>query len=134
MGTETILLVEDEDALRTLTRELLQSLGYTIIEARHGAEALELSAHRPGRIDLVVTDLVMPEMSGEQLAARLGDARPETRVLFISGYTQEGVHRQGLTQAAFLQKPFTSETLGRRVRQILDAPGPRELPFGREEQ
>ncbi|OFV88040.1 MAG: hypothetical protein A2V74_07105 [Acidobacteria bacterium RBG_16_70_10] len=123
-GTETILLVEDEEALRTLTRELLESLGYTVLEARHGVEALELSARLESRIDLLVTDVVMPEMSGQELAARLGDARPEMQVLFVSGYTEDGVTRHGLPagRVAFLQKPFTSEALARRIRRLLDGP------------
>jgi PAS domain S-box-containing protein len=135
-GTETILLVEDEEALRTLTRELLESLGYTVLTARHGAEALEVSARHQGRIDLVVTDLVMPELSGEQLAARLGSARPESRVLFVSGYTEDGIHQQGVVRGAggFLQKPFTSETMGRKIRQVLDDPGRPQSPPSREEE
>ena len=93
-GTETILLVEDEEALRALARELLESLGYTVLDARHGAEALELSAAHVGRIDLLMTDQVMPHIDGQELATRLAAARPETRVLFVSGYAEDDTTRE----------------------------------------
>jgi len=123
-GTETILLVEDEETLRTLTREVLEALGYTVLEARHGVEALELSEGRQGRIDLLLTDVVMPHMSGRELAERLLASRPETRALFISGYTDDAAVRHRLVESplAFLQKPFTADALARKVRGVLDAP------------
>jgi CheY-like chemotaxis protein len=123
-GTETVLLVEDEEALRTLAREVLESLGYTVLPARHGPEALELGAGYAGTIHLLLTDVVMPHMSGRELGERLSAERPGLKVLFVSGYTDDVVMREGLVEAqvAFLQKPFASKDLARKVRQALDAP------------
>ena len=123
-GTETILLVEDEAALRALTLELLESLGYTVLEARYSAEALETSARYEGTIDLVLTDVVMPGIGGPELAARIAEARPETRVLFVSGYAEDEEIRRRLADAhvGFLQKPFTFEELARELRRLLDGP------------
>ncbi len=123
-GTETILLVEDEEALRALARELLESLGYAVLDARHGAEALELSAAHGGRIDLLMTDLVMPHIDGQELATRLTAARPETRVLFVSGYAEDGAIREKLAtrRVAFLQKPYSAAALGTSIRRLLDRP------------
>jgi PAS domain S-box-containing protein len=123
-GTETILLVEDEDALRALAQELLESLGYVILEARHGAEALELNAAHGGRIDLLMTDLVMPHIDGQELATRLAAGRPETRILFVSGYAEDAAIRQKLptTRVAFLQKPYSLAALGTSIRNLLDRP------------
>ena len=122
-GTETVLLVEDEDAVRTLSRIVLQSSGYRVLEARDGQEAVWVAQQHPGPIDILVTDLVMPRMSGRQLADLLAQARPHTRVLFMSGYTDEAVTRHGVLEAgaAFLQKPFSPIGLARKVREVLDA-------------
>ena len=122
-GTETILLVEDEEALRALARELLEALGYTVLEARHGAEALERSASHTGRIDLLMTDLVMPIIDGRELATRIAAGRPEARVLFVSGYAGDDETREKLaaTRVAFLQKPFTAAALGTGIRRLLDS-------------
>jgi two-component system cell cycle sensor histidine kinase/response regulator CckA len=120
-GTETILLVEDEEALRALARELLESLGYTVLEARHEGEALELSASHAGAIDLLMTDLVMPSVEGRELARRIAAAHPETRVLFVSGYSREGEPVAALpARHAFLQKPYTAAALGTSIRRLLD--------------
>jgi two-component system cell cycle sensor histidine kinase/response regulator CckA len=124
-GSETILLVEDQDAVRELAREILMSCGYTVLEAEHGPRAIVLSDQYPGTIDLLVTDTVMPEMDGVELAKRLQESRPEMKRLFMSGYTENSVIHQ-VTPAAgrhFLQKPFTLEALARKVRTVLDAEG-----------
>jgi PAS domain S-box-containing protein len=122
-GAETVLLVEDEDAVRTLSRLILESNGYTVLEARDGQEGVWVGQQHPGPIHLLVTDLVMPRMSGRQLADRLTQARPHMRVLFISGYTDEAAMRQGVLEPDldFLQKPFSPISLARKVREVLDA-------------
>jgi two-component system cell cycle sensor histidine kinase/response regulator CckA len=121
-GTETILLVEDEEALRALARELLASLGYTVLEARHGEEALQLSRSSVRPIHLLVTDLVMPQVDGRELAARIAAERPETRVLFVSGYAESTDPRSTLraSHVAFLQKPYTAAALATSIRRLLD--------------
>jgi PAS domain S-box-containing protein len=120
-GTETVLLVEDEGALRELVSECLESLGYTILDARHGAEALKVCERHDGPIHLLITDVVMPGMSGRELAAQLLSTRPRTRVLYMSGYTDDAVVLHGVLaeDVAFLQKPFTELTLARKVREVL---------------
>lgn len=122
-GHETVLLVEDEDVVRRLARDILQRQGYHVLEAACGADALTLVEQYPGRIDLMVTDVVMPRMSGPELADQLAPKRPGTRVLYLSGYTDHalldrGALRQGVS---FVQKPFTADGLTREVRQVLDA-------------
>ena len=121
-GTETVLVTEDEAQMRLLLRRCLASRGYTVLEASHGGEALEVVARHHGPIDLLVTDVVMPHMSGKELAQRLQADRPELRVLFISGYSDEAIERHGVLApgAAFLQKPLHPDVLARTVRQILD--------------
>jgi signal transduction histidine kinase/CheY-like chemotaxis protein len=121
-GTETILLVEDADPVRALAREVLQRSGYTILEARHGLEALVVAEQFKGKIDLLVTDVVMPQMGGPELAKLLRDARPGTKVLYLSGYTDDAVFRHGLLEGetAFVQKPFAMAVLARKVREVLD--------------
>jgi len=122
-GTETVLLVEDEEAVRSLSRLVLQSSGYTVLEARDGQEAVWVAQQHQGPIHILVTDLVMPRMSGRQLADLFAQARPNVRVLFISGHTDEAVlHHEVLeASAAFLQKPFTAMGLVHKVREVLDA-------------
>ena len=123
-GHETILLVEDEEAVRRLSRSVLVARGYTVLEAVSGEEALEAARAHPGRIHLLLTDLVMPKVGGRELATRLAATRPETKALFVSGYTDEAIAQHGALEPgiAFLQKPFTPLALARKVREVLDAP------------
>jgi two-component system cell cycle sensor histidine kinase/response regulator CckA len=122
-GTETILLAEDEDAIRNVARRILERAGYTVLMAKNGAEAGAVSEKYEGAIHLLVTDMVMPVMNGTQLAERLRAQRPDVRVLYLSGYTDSTVARQGLLDntAHFLQKPFSAESLARKIRDVLDA-------------
>jgi two-component system cell cycle sensor histidine kinase/response regulator CckA len=121
-GSETILLVEDEASLCELVRECLEASGYKVLEASHGTAALDVGERHQGRIDLLMTDVVMPGMSGRELAERLRASRPEIRTLYMSGYTDNAVVRHGVLaeDVAFLQKPFTVAELARRVREVLD--------------
>jgi len=123
-GSETILLVEDEDGVRTLIKQLLQRQGYVVIETRHGGEAMvECERHR-SPIHLLLTDVVLTQMNGRELAQKLLPMRPEMRVLFMSGYSEEAIAHHGVLNPGteFLQKPFTTEALIRKVREMLDAP------------
>jgi PAS domain S-box-containing protein len=124
-GSETILLVEDEDQVRALARNILRRSGYQVIDARNADEALLLCERFSGHIHLLATDLVMPKMSGRELAEKLAPVRPDMRVLFMSGYTDDVVVRDGSLElgVAFLQKPITPETLTRKVREVLDSAG-----------
>ena len=121
VGIETILLVEDEPAVRNLSRRVLEERGYRVLEASSGKEALERIRGEEGRIHLLLTDLVMPEMGGTELASRLEVEDPTMRVLFMSGYTDDAVVRNGLLGSgrAFLQKPFTPAMLVRKIRDVL---------------
>jgi two-component system, cell cycle sensor histidine kinase and response regulator CckA len=121
-GDETILLVEDEVAVRWLARRILQKYGYTVLEAAQGAEAIELAEAHPGAIHLLVSDVVMPGIHGRQLAERIATLRPGIKTLFLSGYADGAVVRHGIlaSEAAFLQKPFTLTVLVRKVRDTLD--------------
>ncbi len=125
-GDETILLAEDEDLVRGMTRDMLEMCGYTVIEAADGVDALSVCERHDGPVHLLLTDVVMPRMGGRELADRVAAARPETRVLFISGYTDNAIVHRGVLEpgVAFLQKPFTPEALAQRVRGLLDAPRP----------
>ena len=118
-GAETILLAEDEDAVRKLVLEVLSQRGYTVLQASEPEEALQLSLRHPGKIDLLLTDVVMPQMSGRELADRLAPSRSDMKVLFISGYTEDALPGNW-NQAALLKKPFTPAALALKVRQILD--------------
>jgi CheY-like chemotaxis protein len=122
-GRETVLLVEDDESVRNLAREILEARGYTVLEAGHGADALLRGEGEPGPIDLLVTDVVMPAMSGRELAKRLTAARPAMRVLYMSGYTDDAIVNQGVLEPgmALLQKPFTPDALAGKVREVLDA-------------
>ena len=121
-GTETILLVEDEDVVRGLTRKILMQAGYNVLDARSGNEAIRLCATHAGSIDLLLTDVVMPEISGKEVADRLLELRPSIRVLFMSGYTDEAIVQHGVLDAnvKFIQKPFTWIALTRKVREVLN--------------
>jgi len=123
-GSETILLAEDDDALRSLGARVLGAFGYNVLVARTGGDALRIVAEHVGPIDLVATDVVMPEMSGSQLVEKVLKARPGIRVLFMSGYTDDEVMRRGVIDGAtaFLQKPFTPDMLAHKVRAVLDLP------------
>ncbi|HEY3821914.1 MAG TPA: response regulator [Polyangiaceae bacterium] len=122
-GTETILLVDDDDQVRAVARDILRRLGYVVIDTSNGGEALLLAEQTKSTIHLLLTDVVLPHLSGPQIAARLTAQRPETSVLFMSGYTGEGMLQHGLldSTAAYLQKPITPEALSRRVREVLAA-------------
>jgi PAS domain S-box-containing protein len=121
-GSETILLVEDEDPVRELTRRCLQQRGYAVLPAASAEEALDVVSGHAGRVDLLLTDIVMPGASGPDLARRLTAERPELQVLFVSGYPDDSPDSPGLLEpgSAFLQKPFTADTLARKVRDVLD--------------
>ncbi|MGH7506880.1 MAG: response regulator, partial [Longimicrobiales bacterium] len=122
----TILLVEDESAVRALTSRVLRKYGYTVIEAPSGDEAVQLARRHTGTIDLLVTDVVMPGMSGREVADRIRASRPDTRILFTSGYTPEAIlqHRVVTEGAPFLAKPFTPASLAAKVRHVLNAAEP----------
>ena len=122
-GSETILLVEDEKGVRELAREYLEMSGYTVIEAEDGHTALELAAMHAGTIHLLMTDVVMPGISGRELAERVRVIRPKISVLYMSGYTDQAVVHHGIleTDAVLLQKPFTMTTLSAKLREILAA-------------
>ena len=122
-GTETILLVEDDPALREMAATLLRRLGYTVLAAANGVEALSLKQQNDtGHVDLLLTDVVMPHMSGRELADRVRALFPQTRILFTSAYTENAIAQQGGLDkgVALLQKPFTPSALARKVREMLD--------------
>jgi CheY-like chemotaxis protein len=121
-GSETVLVVEDEESVRTLICLILRRKGYTVLEAPGGGDALELCRKHGGTIHLVITDVVMPRLSGPELAGKLAGLRPDVKVLYVSGYTERASLRVGVVEpgAAFLQKPFAAGALARKVREILD--------------
>jgi PAS domain S-box-containing protein len=121
-GSETVLLVEDEDLVRNLSIEILKEAGYNVVSAANGVEGLRISKEFEGKIDLMITDVVMPQMSGRELAEHLGQLRPETRVLFMSGYTDDAIVRHGILDdnVAFIQKPFSPDLLAGKAREVLD--------------
>ncbi|OGK87981.1 MAG: hypothetical protein A2X52_13690 [Candidatus Rokubacteria bacterium GWC2_70_16] len=121
-GSETLLLVEDEEPVRRIALEILQASGYQVLEARDPADALRIAERHAGPIHLLLTDVVMPHMSGPELTGRIAMLRPGIRVLYMSGYTGEALGRHGDVEpgAALLQKPFTPDILGRKVRETLD--------------
>ena len=121
-GTETILLVEDEPGVRQLVREMLHRLGYTTLEAGGGAEALRIFEQHRGGIDLLLTDVIMPQMSGRDLAARLRTVQPTLKVLYMSGYTDDMLAHHGVLEpnVYLLPKPFAPDELGAKLREVLD--------------
>jgi CheY-like chemotaxis protein len=129
-GTETILVAEDQSEVRALARMILGRHGYTVLEARSGAEALEIVREHATPIDLLLTDVIMPVMSGRELVTELERTHPHIRVLYASGYTDEAIERHGMLDPglAFLQKPFTPKSLLAKVREVLDAPQAQPSP------
>jgi CheY-like chemotaxis protein len=122
-GNETILLVEDDEQVRASTCRMLASLGYRVIVADGGAQAFELMDRHQGDLHILVTDVVMPGLSGRKVVEELRRKRPELKALFLSGYTDEAIVRHGVLEAGipFLQKPFSIDALARKVRETLDA-------------
>jgi two-component system cell cycle sensor histidine kinase/response regulator CckA len=120
-GTETILVAEDEDAILRLVDRVLSKMGYTVLTANSGAAALELASNHPGRIDLLLTDVLMPNMIGPELAEQISTKRPEIKVLYMSGYTDETVVRFGVLNSTvnYIAKPFSPDKMARRVREVL---------------
>ena len=119
----TVLIVEDEESLRELAREFLESAGYKVLMAKNGPEALQIAAQHPGPIEILVTDVVMPGMSGREVARRLASFRPAMKVLYVSGYTNNAIAHHGVLdpRVAFLEKPFTKNDLLSKVRELLEA-------------
>jgi two-component system cell cycle sensor histidine kinase/response regulator CckA len=120
-GSQTILIVEDEAALLEVTHQSLEAVGYVILAAQSPSEAIRISESHPGPIHLMVTDVIMRGMNGAQLATHLSAPRPEMKVLYVSGYTDDTIVRHGVLEAglAFLQKPFSPKTLARKVGEVL---------------
>gem|GEM_PF-366094 len=124
-GSETVLLVEDEQMVRTLAIRLLKKMGYNVIDASNGRKALEIVSEMKDRIDLLMTDVVMPGMNGRQLAEKLKEIHPETKVLFTSGYTENIIAHHGVVEEGlnFIGKPYSMNMLARKIREILDGKG-----------
>jgi two-component system, cell cycle sensor histidine kinase and response regulator CckA len=122
-GSETILLVEDDDTVRDLAGAILRDYGYTVLEAHDGNEALKMCGEHEGTVHILVTDVVMPGMNGRELAQKMESLCPAMKVLYISGYTDNAIVHHGVLKAgtAFLQKPFTPEALARKVREVIDS-------------
>lgn len=120
---ETVLLVEDEVFVRDVTQEVLEMCGYTVLTACDAADAIRRFEHHKGPVHLLITDVVMPGMNGRELAGRLLLRCPDLKTIFISGYADNTVLREGagITSAAYLQKPFTLEALTRKVREVIDS-------------
>jgi CheY-like chemotaxis protein len=121
-GSETVLLAEDEEQVRALAREILERQGYTVLEAADGAQALQVYEKESARIDLILTDVVMPRMSGRELVDRVRARKPSMPVLYMSGYTEDAILRHGVRDASMLLlgKPFTPGDLVSKIREVLD--------------
>jgi len=121
-GTETVLVVEDEDLVRELVREVLETEGYTVLVARSGSDALDICERHDGPVHLLITDVVMPEMGGRELSERLTQKCLNSKVLYMSGHADDVIVRHGVLEAgaSFLRKPFTPNDLARKVRAVLD--------------
>jgi CheY-like chemotaxis protein len=122
IGTETVLLVEDEEMVREMAKEILEGSGYQVLEAKHGPEALLVAARHHGQIHLMLSDVVMPQMSGRELAEQLAPLRKDMRVLYMSGYTDDAIVHHGVLDegTAFIEKPFTPSALAYKVRETLN--------------
>lgn len=129
-ASETILLAEDSESLREMAREYLESVGYTVLEANSGKEALQRAKDFAGTIHLLLTDVVMPEMSGPELARQMVSLRPRLKVIFTSGYTDDAIARQGVLDpaVAFIQKPYRPKALARKIREVLSKPAQKGEP------
>ncbi len=125
-GTETLLIVENEAAIRTLLQMALRKSGYTVLAAESGREALDVVRDHVGSIDLLITDVMMPDMDGPELVRQLTTIRPETRTLFMSGYMDDALGEHGILPANinFIQKPFSPRVIAQKVRDILDGAPP----------
>jgi DNA-binding NtrC family response regulator len=121
-GSGTILLVEDEEAVRKLTRQMLKRMGYSVIEAANGEEGVRMLGQDPQRFDLLITDVVMPGMNGRELAEYCARLSPRLRVLYMSGYADHAVIEHGMIESdtVFIQKPFTPEDLHRKLCEVMD--------------
>jgi len=135
-GSETILFVEDEESVRELVRDYLSAAGYKLLEATDGVRALEVATAHKGPIHLLITDVVMPRMSGREVATQLSAQRKDMKVLFISGYTDDSVFRHGVLEGevAFLQKPFNLKSLAQKIREVLDGKPAAPVPSGEYEE
>jgi CheY-like chemotaxis protein len=122
-GTETILVVEDEPQIRQMACEVLSECGYKLLVAANGVEALRILKEESAAIDLILTDVVMPEMNGRELAEHVAVARPAAKVLYMSGYTNDAIVRHGVLDSGtwFVQKPFSPDALARKIREVLDS-------------
>jgi CheY-like chemotaxis protein len=133
-GSETLLFVEDEESVRELVSDYLKNIGYQVLEAVDGAHAMEVAAAHRGQIHILITDVVMPRLSGRELVTRLAPSRPGLKVLYISGYTDDSVFRHGVLEGgvAFLQKPFNLKALAQKIREVLDGQPVVAVPVGSE--
>lgn len=118
---DTILVVEDEDGIRALVRKILKRQGYEVLEASNGKDALALAASYPNPIQLLLTDVMMPGMTGVELSRQLSESRPDTRILYVSGYTDDATMQMLPEDMAFLQKPFTLGSLVNKVKEVLES-------------
>jgi two-component system cell cycle sensor histidine kinase/response regulator CckA len=123
-GNETVVLVDDDEGVRAVSRRILLRAGYTVLSAADGVEAMRLISESAAPVHVLITDVVMPGLGGRELVAHVRETHPDLRVLFVSGYTEEGIRRHGVldTESAFLEKPFTPERLAQTVREVLDIP------------